>query len=54
MKVQKEVDETIVIFSKSIESILQRAEMLDQPVEHGDEPLSVQSGMFYKAAKKQV
>jgi hypothetical protein len=52
MRVQQEVEETKVILHKSIESILQRAEMMDQPVERSDEPLSVQSSMFYKTAKK--
>jgi hypothetical protein len=53
MKVQQELDETKVVLHKTIESVLQRGEKLDQLVERSD-ALSAQSRMFYKTAKKQV
>jgi hypothetical protein len=53
MKVQQELGETKVVLHKTIESVLQRGEKLDQLVERSD-ALSMQSRMFYKTAKKQV
>jgi synaptobrevin homolog YKT6 len=53
MRVQQEVEDTKVVLQNSIESILERAEMMDTPVERSDEPLTVQSEVFYKA-KNQV
>jgi Synaptobrevin len=53
MRVQQELDETKVVLHKTIESVLQRGEKLDQLVERSD-ALSTQSRMFYKTAKKQV
>jgi synaptobrevin homolog YKT6 len=53
MKVQQELDETKVVLHKTIESVLQRGEKLDQLVERSD-ALSAQSRLFYKTAKKQV
>jgi len=53
MKVQAELDETKIILHKTIESVLQRGEKLDNLVERSD-ALSSQSRLFYKTAKKQV
>ena len=53
MKVQAELDETKIILHKTIESVLERGEKLDNLVERSD-ALSAQSRMFYKTAKKQV
>jgi Synaptobrevin len=53
MKVQAELDETKIVLHKTIESVLQRGEKLDNLVERSD-ALSAQSRMFYKTAKKQV
>ncbi|KZO94429.1 snare-like protein [Calocera viscosa TUFC12733] len=52
MKVQAELDETKIILHKTIESVLQRGEKLDNLVERSNN-LSAQSKMFYKTAKKQ-
>ncbi|ADV25011.1 prenylated SNARE protein Ykt6p [Cryptococcus gattii Ru294] len=52
MKVQKELDETKVVLHKTIESVLERGEKLDNLVERSN-ALSAQSKMFYKTAKKQ-
>jgi len=52
MKVQAELDETKIILHKTIESVLQRGEKLDNLVDRSN-ALSVQSKMFYKTAKKQ-
>ncbi|KZT51545.1 snare protein YKT6 [Calocera cornea HHB12733] len=52
MKVQAELDETKVILHKTIDSVLQRGEKLDNLVERSNN-LSAQSKMFYKTAKKQ-
>jgi len=52
MKVQAELDETKIILHKTIESVLQRGEKLDNLVERSNN-LSMQSKMFYKTAKKQ-
>ncbi|KAJ9115463.1 hypothetical protein QFC22_005221 [Naganishia vaughanmartiniae] len=51
MKVQKELDETKVVLHKTIESVLERGEKLDNLVERSN-ALSAQSKMFYKTAKK--
>src|SRR5438046_4164466 len=53
MKVQAELDETKIVLHKTIESVLQRGEKLDNLVERSD-ALSAQSRLFYKTAKKQV
>jgi len=47
------LDETKIVLHKTIESVLQRGEKLDNLVERSD-ALSAQSRMFYKTAKKQV
>ena len=51
MRVQQELDETKIILHKTIESVLQRGEKLDNLVERSN-ALSAQSKMFYKTAKK--
>lgn len=51
MKVQAELDETKVVLHKTIESVLERGEKLDNLVERSN-ALSAQSKMFYKTAKK--
>ena len=53
MKVQAELDETKIVLHKTIESVLERGEKLDNLVERSDQ-LSAQSRLFYKTAKKQV
>jgi synaptobrevin family protein YKT6 len=50
MKVQKELDDTKIIMHKTIESVLQRGEKLDDLVAKSDE-LSMASKAFYKTAK---
>ncbi|ORY20448.1 Longin-like domain-containing protein [Naematelia encephala] len=52
MRVQQELDETKVVLHKTIESVLERGEKLDNLVERSN-ALSLQSKMFYKTAKKQ-
>ncbi|KAI1790153.1 snare protein YKT6 [Ganoderma leucocontextum] len=52
MKVQQELDETKIILHKTIESVLQRGEKINDLVDRSNE-LSMQSKMFYKTAKKQ-
>ncbi|KAF9472121.1 snare protein YKT6 [Pholiota conissans] len=52
MRVQQELDETKIVLHKTIESVLQRGEKLDNLVERST-ALSMQSKMFYKTAKKQ-
>jgi len=52
MRVQQELDETKIILHKTIESVLQRGEQLDNLVDRSN-ALSAQSKMFYKTAKKQ-
>jgi len=52
MKVQQELDETKIVLHKTIESVLQRGEKLDNLVERSN-ALSTQTKMFYKTAKKQ-
>jgi synaptobrevin family protein YKT6 len=51
MRVQRELDETKVILHKTMASLLERGEKLDDLVAKSDE-LSAQSKMFYKTAKK--
>ncbi|KAL4789439.1 Longin-like domain-containing protein [Aspergillus venezuelensis] len=52
LKIQQELDETKVVLHKTIESVLQRGEKLDDLVQKS-EGLSSQSKMFYTSAKKQ-
>ncbi|EIM83880.1 snare protein YKT6 [Stereum hirsutum FP-91666 SS1] len=52
MRVQQELDETKIVLHKTIESVLQRGEKLDNLVERSN-ALSLQSKAFYKTAKKQ-
>jgi len=52
MKVQQELDETKIILHKTIESVLQRGEKINDLVDRSN-ALSAQSKMFYKTAKKQ-
>ncbi|KAJ2897078.1 YKT6-SNARE for endoplasmic reticulum-golgi transport [Zalerion maritima] len=51
-KIQKELDETKIVLHKTIESVLQRGEKIDDLVAKSD-GLSAQSKMFYSQAKKQ-
>lgn len=51
MKVQKELDETKIVLHKTIESVLERGEKIDNLVERSN-ALSNQSKMFYRTAKK--
>ncbi|EFX04110.1 snare protein [Grosmannia clavigera kw1407] len=52
MKIQQQLDETKIVLHKTIESVLQRGEKLDELVAKSDS-LSNQSKMFYTQAKKQ-
>ncbi|KAM0788005.1 hypothetical protein ACM66B_006205 [Microbotryomycetes sp. NB124-2] len=52
MKVQQELDDTKIILHKTIESVLERGEKLDQLVDKSA-ALSASSKTFYKSAKKQ-
>ncbi|KAL4912879.1 Longin-like domain-containing protein [Aspergillus aurantiobrunneus] len=52
LKIQQELDETKVVLHKTIESVLERGEKLDDLVQKS-EGLSSQSKMFYTSAKKQ-
>jgi synaptobrevin family protein YKT6 len=52
MRIQKELDETKITLHKTIESVLERGEKLDQLVAKSD-GLSAQSKLFYTQAKKQ-
>jgi synaptobrevin family protein YKT6 len=47
MKIQKELDETKILMKKTIESVLERGEKIDNLVAKSD-GLSAQSKMFYK------
>jgi synaptobrevin family protein YKT6 len=47
MKIQKELDETKIVLHKTIESVLQRGEKIDDLVAKSD-GLSNQSKMFYR------
>lgn len=51
MRVQQELDETKIVLHKTIDSVLQRGEKLDDLVARSD-ALSTQSKMFAKQAKK--
>jgi synaptobrevin family protein YKT6 len=51
MRVQQELDETKIILHKTIDSVLQRGEKLDDLVQRSDQ-LSMQSKMFARQAKK--
>ncbi|KAF5381506.1 hypothetical protein D9757_008178 [Collybiopsis confluens] len=53
MRVQRELDETKIILHKTIESVLERGEKLDNLVDRST-ALSAQSKMFYKTAKKHL
>jgi synaptobrevin family protein YKT6 len=46
MKIQKELDETKIVLHKTIESLLQRGELIEDLVAKSD-GLSAQSKMFY-------
>ncbi|RKU45861.1 palmitoyltransferase [Coniochaeta pulveracea] len=52
MKIQRELDETKIVLHKTIESVLERGEKIDDLVAKSD-GLSKQSKMFYQQAKKQ-
>lgn len=52
MKIQKELDETKIVLHKTIESVLQRGEKIDDLVAKSDE-LSSQSKMFYRMCSHQ-
>lgn len=47
LKIQKELDETKIVLHKTIESVLQRGEKIDDLVQKSD-GLSAQSKMFYR------
>ncbi len=49
MKIQKELDETKIVLHKTIESVLQRGEKIDDLVAKSD-GLSSQSKMFYRTS----
>lgn len=50
MKIQKELDETKIVLHKTIESVLQRGEKIDDLVAKSD-GLSAQSKMFYRTLR---
>ncbi|KAL6778569.1 YKT6 [Auxenochlorella protothecoides x Auxenochlorella symbiontica] len=50
-KIQKDLDETKIILHKTIESVLDRGEKLDQLVEKSND-LGMASQLFYKQARK--
>lgn len=52
MKIQKELDETKIVLHKTIESVLQRGEKIDDLVAKSD-GLSAQSKMFYSKCLRQ-
>ena len=52
LKIQKELDETKIVLHKTIESVLQRGEKIDDLVAKSSD-LSTQSKAFYQSAKKQ-
>jgi synaptobrevin family protein YKT6 len=52
MKIQRELDETKIVLHKTIESVLERGEKIDDLVAKSD-GLSSQSKLFYQQAKKQ-
>jgi len=51
-KIQKELDETKIVLHKTIESVLERGEKIDDLVAKSD-TLSASSKLFYSQAKKQ-
>ncbi|CAH1767140.1 12443_t:CDS:2, partial [Entrophospora sp. SA101] len=51
MKVQDQLDETKLVMNKTIETLLQRGEKLDDLIDKSQE-ISFQSKAFYKQAKK--
>lgn len=52
MKIQEELNQTKIVLHKTIESVLERGEKIDDLVAKSD-GLSAQSKMFYQQAKKQ-
>lgn len=50
-KIQRDLDETKIILHKTIESVLERGEKLDQLVDKSAD-LSMASQLFYKQARK--
>ncbi|KAF8165652.1 snare protein YKT6 [Crassisporium funariophilum] len=52
MRVQQELDETKIVLHKTIESVLQRGEKLDDLVERSG-ALSTQTKLFYRTTKNQ-
>ncbi|KAM5346217.1 hypothetical protein ACJ41O_009222 [Fusarium nematophilum] len=52
LKIQRELDETKIVLHKTIESVLQRGEKIDDLITKSDD-LSAQSKMFFEQAKKQ-
>ncbi|KAI8610501.1 Longin-like domain-containing protein [Chytriomyces sp. MP71] len=50
LRVQRDLDETKIVLHKTMESLLNRGEQLDDLVQRSDQ-LSSQSKMFYKTAK---
>ncbi|KAK7757275.1 palmitoyltransferase [Diatrype stigma] len=52
LKIQQELDETKIVLHKTIESVLQRGEKIDDLVAKSSD-LSTQSKAFYTSAKKQ-
>eukprot|EP00033_Pygsuia_biforma_P002989 GCRY01003290.1.p1 GENE.GCRY01003290.1~~GCRY01003290.1.p1 ORF type:complete len:206 (+),score=32.19 GCRY01003290.1:133-750(+) len=50
--IQRQLDDTKIVLHKTIDSVLQRGQKLDDLVDKSDD-LSRQSKMFYKTAKKQ-
>jgi synaptobrevin family protein YKT6 len=53
MKIQKELDETKIVLHKTIESVLERGEKIDNLVAKSD-GLSMQSKMFYTQVRSQM
>ncbi|CAG8534144.1 14056_t:CDS:2 [Acaulospora colombiana] len=51
IKVQEQLDETKLVMNKTIETLLQRGEKLDDLIDRSQE-ISFQSKAFYKQAKK--
>ena len=51
MKIQKELDETKIVLHKTIESVLERGEKIDNLVAKSD-GLSAQSKMFYTQVRR--
>lgn len=51
MRIQRDLDETKVILHKTIESVLERGQRLDDLVAKSED-LSMASQMFYKQARK--